>query len=376
MTALKWFKSRKGQQTLIILAFMIIPLALLFIFTYLPFGEMVKFSFYKMKYTTPVDKRVFVGLKNYAEVFRNKDIFASLKLSLYYMAGSIVQLALALYLATILSFKTKGGNFFKGLMFFPYLISGIAIYFEGKGFITKWDGAEDSDIEPIKGGLSDSMKRAAYQWGIGRVLYSLDTVWVDIERRGRSYIIKASERKKLDDAYLNALKKLGLEPAAASGIQSLLMPKTAPEQKAAGNQKLASTPAQDQRSGGTAQQSAEPQNRSAQQKPQAGPKKQEHASEPTGKTVSFRNTAQAMPEEDIYTVLAAKVQGGMSGSNTLVNLETPEKKQTYAYVRGGRPELTPGTQLSHVKLTTRKQDTVVFCVLESYEVYQRGQQAA
>ena len=76
MTALKWFKSRKGQQTLIILAFMIIPLALLFIFTYLPFGEMVKFSFYKMKYTTPVDKRVFVGLKNYAEVFRNKDIFA------------------------------------------------------------------------------------------------------------------------------------------------------------------------------------------------------------------------------------------------------------------------------------------------------------
>jgi ABC-type sugar transport system permease subunit len=49
MTALKWFKSRKGQQTLIILAFMIIPLALLFIFTYLPFGEMVKFSFYKMK---------------------------------------------------------------------------------------------------------------------------------------------------------------------------------------------------------------------------------------------------------------------------------------------------------------------------------------
>lgn len=42
-------------------------------------------------------------------------------------------------------------------------LCGIAIYFEGKGFITKWDGAEDSDIEPIKGGLSDSMKRAAYQ---------------------------------------------------------------------------------------------------------------------------------------------------------------------------------------------------------------------
>ena len=255
-------------------------------------------------------------------------------------------------------------------------LCGIAIYFEGKGFITKWDGAEDSDIEPIKGGLSDSMKRAAYQWGIGRVLYSLDTVWVDIERRGRSYVIKASERKKLDDAYLNALKKLGLEPAAASGIQSLLTPKTAPEQKTAGGQKPTSTPVQDQRSGGTTQQSAEPQDRSAQQKPQADSKKQEHPAESAGKTVPFRNAAQAMPEKNIYTVLASKVQGGMSGSNTLVNLETPEKKQTYAYVRGARPELTPGTQLSHVKLTTRKQDTVVFYVLESYEVYQPGQQAA
>ena len=69
---LKWARGRKGQQTLIIIAFMVIPLTLLFVFTYLPFGEMVKFSFYKMKYTTPVDKRVFVGFKNYVEVFQDK----------------------------------------------------------------------------------------------------------------------------------------------------------------------------------------------------------------------------------------------------------------------------------------------------------------
>ena len=30
-------------------------------------------------------------------------------------------------------------------------LCGIAVYYEGRGFITKWDGAEDSDIEPIKG---------------------------------------------------------------------------------------------------------------------------------------------------------------------------------------------------------------------------------
>lgn len=49
----------------------------------------------------------------------------------------MIQLVLALYLATILSFKTKGGNLFKGLMFFPYLVSGIAIGFIFRFFYTR-----------------------------------------------------------------------------------------------------------------------------------------------------------------------------------------------------------------------------------------------
>ena len=133
----KWIKSRKGQQVLICGAFIIIPLLLLFVFTYLPFGKMVQFSFYKMKYTTPVDKRQFVGWKNYIDVFRRDDCFGALKLSLYYIVGALVQLVIALFLATILSFKVKGGNLFKGLMFFPYLISGIAIGFIFKFFYTR-----------------------------------------------------------------------------------------------------------------------------------------------------------------------------------------------------------------------------------------------
>lgn len=133
----KWAKSREGQKTIIVLAFVFIPLLLLVVFTYLPFAEMVKFSFYKMKYATPVDKRVFVGWQNYIDVFKRKDCFSALKLSLYYMVGALVQLALALYLATILSFKTKCSGLFKGFMFFPYLISGIAIGFIFKFFYTR-----------------------------------------------------------------------------------------------------------------------------------------------------------------------------------------------------------------------------------------------
>ena len=129
----KWLKSRKGQQALIIVLFTLIPLALLITFTYYPFVEMFKFSFYKMKY---VGAREFVGLKNYIDVFKRDDCFRALWLSLYYMGGAVFQLALALYLAAILSFKVKGGNFFKGAMFFPYLINGIAIGFIFKFFYT------------------------------------------------------------------------------------------------------------------------------------------------------------------------------------------------------------------------------------------------
>ena len=130
----RWLKSRKGQQVIIIVAFMIVPLALLFTFTYLPFAEMFGYSFYEMKY---IGARKFVGWKNYIKVFNRKDCFGALKLSLYYMAGSIVQLAISLYLATVLSFKVKGGNIFKGFMFFPFLINGIAIGFIFKFFYTR-----------------------------------------------------------------------------------------------------------------------------------------------------------------------------------------------------------------------------------------------
>ncbi len=130
-------KSKAGQKWLVIAVFMFVPLLLLFVFTYVPFFKMVQFSFYKMKYIGP---RTFVGLKNYADVFSRKECFQSLFVSVYYMAGAVIQLALALFLATMLVFKTKGSSVFKGAMFFPYLICGIAIgfifkFFYARGFV-------------------------------------------------------------------------------------------------------------------------------------------------------------------------------------------------------------------------------------------------
>ncbi len=137
MPFMKWLKSRKGQKWIVILTFMFVPLLLLFVFTYLPFFKMIEFSFFKMKYTGP---RTFVGWDNYIDVFKRSECFKSLFVSLYYMGGAVIQLALALFFATLMVFKTKGSSFFKGAMFFPYLICGIAVgfifkFFYARGFV-------------------------------------------------------------------------------------------------------------------------------------------------------------------------------------------------------------------------------------------------
>ena len=120
----------KTQRTLVMVTFMAVPLILLAMFTYVPFAEMIRFSFYNRNY---LSEGTFVGIQNYIEVFKRPEIFGSLVVSVYYMGGALVQLALALFFASLMVFKVKGEGIFKACMFFPYLICGIAV-----GFIFKF----------------------------------------------------------------------------------------------------------------------------------------------------------------------------------------------------------------------------------------------
>ena len=56
----------------------------------------------------------------------------------------------------------------------------------GGEWVTKEDGADNTDIEAIKGGLSSAQKRAAVQWGIGRYLYKLDVGWATFDSNGKN----------------------------------------------------------------------------------------------------------------------------------------------------------------------------------------------
>jgi hypothetical protein len=80
----------------------------------------------------------------------------------------------------------------------PGVLCGLSLKIDGE-WVTKWDGAEQSDMEALKGGLSGAMKRAAVQWGIGRYLYDLPEGWAKVSERGANYAgqvkVKGSEAR-------------------------------------------------------------------------------------------------------------------------------------------------------------------------------------
>jgi hypothetical protein len=72
------------------------------------------------------------------------------------------------------------------------VLCGISVRI-GDEWVTKWDGAENTDIESVKGGLSDAMKRAGVQWGIGRYLYDLEEGFATIVEHG-AYFTQGRDR--------------------------------------------------------------------------------------------------------------------------------------------------------------------------------------
>ncbi|MFV0429380.1 MAG: carbohydrate ABC transporter permease [Arachnia sp.] len=116
---------RRLRQRLAPYVFLLVPLTLLIVLTYIP---VVNMFYYSLTDWDGLDKtKNLVGLDNYLAVFTDPDNLRVFFVSLYYFAGSFVQMGLALYFATILSFNVRFKNMWKGVLFFPYLINGVAI---------------------------------------------------------------------------------------------------------------------------------------------------------------------------------------------------------------------------------------------------------
>lgn len=109
--------------------FVATAVGLLLLLTYLPAANMLWYSLTNWQGFGPVRAENFVGADNYVRVFTDPSMFSVFFVSLYYFVATFVQMALALYFATILSFNTRFSNFFRGIIFFPYLLNGVAVGF-------------------------------------------------------------------------------------------------------------------------------------------------------------------------------------------------------------------------------------------------------
>lgn len=84
----------------------------------------------------------------------------------------------------------------------------------GGEWVTKSDGAGDTNMDGNKGAFSDAFKRAAVRWGIGRYLYGFPNNWYPIQAAGKSW--------RLTDGALTLLRNdmkayIGGAPSPATG---------------------------------------------------------------------------------------------------------------------------------------------------------------
>ena len=231
-------------------------------------------------------------------------------------------------------------------------LCGLSIYLEErKEWVTKWDGAENTDIESVKGGLSDAMKRAAVQWGIGRILYWLSPVWVNVEPRGngKSVAIQKDEYGRLCNAYMTALRDMGLTPAKPGALQSQLTP----------NNNAAAPVSQ------SAVRAAPPSAQDAQPSQNTPPA--------AGQNVP---PAQNAPKVD-YLVIAVKEQPGMNRVTTKLRLrKLIDGSNIDAFFNGVDQNLVAGARLCNVALKSRQQNGVPYLTLESYAIVPQERVAA
>jgi len=150
----QWLRGYTGQKYLTTVLFLAVPIALLVLFTIIPAINMIIFSFQQRdQLGLNVE---WVGLDNYKTLFTDMSYLSTLINSVYYFVGSFIQLGLALFIATLLCSKIKFAGVFKGVIFFPYLMNGVAVALIFQRFFRGDDGGTLNSIialfgaDPIK----------------------------------------------------------------------------------------------------------------------------------------------------------------------------------------------------------------------------------
>lgn len=142
-TLAQWLRGYTGQKYMTTFLFLLIPLVLLILFTIIPAVNMGIYSFQQRdQLGVSWD---WVGFENYARIFTDDAYLSTFKNSLYYLVGSFLQQAFALLIASVLCSKIKFSGLFKGILFFPYMMNGVAVSLIFRRFFQKGDGITNTE---------------------------------------------------------------------------------------------------------------------------------------------------------------------------------------------------------------------------------------
>lgn len=116
---------REWQKRKILILFLTIPMLFLLYFTVYPIITMFYYSFTDWKGSvSPYD---FVGVYNYKNIFSTESYRNVFVTAGYYLLAGLLQQVLSLFLAVIMNKKLRGSGFFKGIIFFPFIMNGVAV---------------------------------------------------------------------------------------------------------------------------------------------------------------------------------------------------------------------------------------------------------
>lgn len=131
-----------------ILISLTVPTILLIAFVVLPAIDLVRMSF--TNWDGMSKSSDFIKLDNYITMFKNKDLWQSLKNNAVYFIVHLCTIPVELGFAVLLISKLRGMKFYKTMVFMPYIINGVAIAYAFSYFFSPINGAFNEILEVLR----------------------------------------------------------------------------------------------------------------------------------------------------------------------------------------------------------------------------------
>lgn len=132
--------SKKRKQFIVLS--LVVPVVLLVAFVVVPAMDLIRMSLTDWDGLSASSQ--FVGLSNYVSMFKNQDLWLSLKNNAVYFCVHLLMIPVELGFAVLLTGKLRAAKFYKTMVFMPYIINGVAISYAFSYFFSPINGAFDA----------------------------------------------------------------------------------------------------------------------------------------------------------------------------------------------------------------------------------------